>query len=282
MQNRLLIIDGHNLLFQMFFGLPTKITGKDNKPINAVLGFVGGTIKLINMLNPTHIIAIFDGEHENERTEILPEYKANRTDYSLIENEEDNPFSQLDNIYSALQFMGIKYYETVGYEADDLISSYVSLCKNDYEIYISSFDSDFFQLIDENVFTVRYRGKSSVICDRNYIKDKFGISPEQYADFKSLTGDTADNIKGASQVGPKTASSLLNEFQTLENVLENAENITKPSVRNSILQSKELLRNNYKLIKLGNNAEISLSPEKLAFAECQLKTMDILFGIGIK
>ena len=99
------------------------------------------------------------------------------------------------------------------------------------EVIISSFDSDFFQLITDNVSVLRYRGDKTVICTPDYIEEKYGIFPSQYADFKSLTGDTADNIKGADRIGPKTAAYLLNEFGTLDNILANAEKIEKPFIK---------------------------------------------------
>lgn len=103
---KLLIIDGHNLLFQMFFGMPSRIINKDGKAIQGTLGFVGALIKIIKMTAPTHLAVLFDGEHENDRVELNAEYKANRTDYSTVA-EEDNPFSQLADIYSALDFLWV-------------------------------------------------------------------------------------------------------------------------------------------------------------------------------
>ena len=90
----LLIVDGHNLLFQMFFGMPSRIVNEDGKAIHGVMGFVGAFIKIIKMTKATHIIVVFDGEHENERAELSPDYKANRIDYSDIP-EDENPFHSL-------------------------------------------------------------------------------------------------------------------------------------------------------------------------------------------
>ncbi len=99
--NRLLIVDGSNLLFQMFFGMPSRITNSKGKAIQGTLGFVGALLKIIRRSEPTHIAVLFDGEHENERAELYAEYKANRVDYSQI-SEEDSPFSQLSDVYTRL------------------------------------------------------------------------------------------------------------------------------------------------------------------------------------
>lgn len=206
---KLLIIDGHNLLWQMFCGMPSRIMNEDGKAIHGTMGFIGALIRVRKMTEPTHIIVLFDGEHKNDRTELSADYKANRTDYSAISDDE-NPFSQqLEDVYTALDFMKIKHMEVTEFvEADDVISSYIHVYGKEMQIVISSSDSDFFQLIDDNVSILRYRGDNTVICDIKYIQNKYGVLPEQYADFKSLTGDNSDNIKGAEKVGIKTAAAF--------------------------------------------------------------------------
>lgn len=158
------------------------------KPFKEHWGFVGALLKIIRMTDPTHIVVLFDGEHENDRTNLDHEYKANRTDCSQV-SEEENTFSQLSDVYAALDYL---------------------------HIVISSFDRDFFQLITDNMSVLRYRGDKTTVCTPDYIRNKLGIEPEQYVDFKSLTSDTADNIKEADKVGSKTAALLLNEFGSLE------------------------------------------------------------------
>ena len=279
--NRLLIVDGHNLLFQMFYGMPARIVNDQGKSIQGTLGFVGALLKIIRKVEPTHITVLFDGEHENNRSSLNPDYKANRIDYSETP-EEENPFSQLNDVYTALDYLGIKHAETTTCEADDLIAGYALSYGQETEIIISSFDSDFFQLITDHVSILRYRGKDTVICTPEYIKEKYGITPTQYADFKSLTGDTADNIRGADKIGLKTAASLLNEFGTLENILVNAENIKKPSVKESIIRNTERLKMNYKIIKLENTVPLPFSLDELIYAYSGITTNEALRGIGLK
>ncbi len=149
-------------------------------------------------------------------------------------------------------------------------------------IVISSFDSDFFQLINDNVKILRYRGKNTVICDTTYVKEKLNITPHQYADFKSLTGDNADNIKGADKVGPKTAALLLHEFGDLESILANAESITKPTIQKSILNNTIRLRNNYKLIKLDAKAALPFHKKVLKYDYSGITTNEVLSGIGLR
>lgn len=279
--NTLLIIDGSNLLFQMFFGMPARIINKDGKAIQGTLGFVGALLKIIRMTEPTHIVALFDGEHENDRAELNADYKANRVDYSETP-EDETPFSQLPDIYTALDFLGIRHIETTDCETDDVVAGYALSLGEKMQIVISSFDSDFFQLITDNVSILRYRGEKTVICNTEYIQNKLGILPSQYADFKSLTGDSSDNIKGADKVGPKTAAQLIDQFGNLENVLAGADEIVKPSVRESIQRNTDRLRTNYRLINLDNRACLPFEIEELEYRYSGITTTEVLKGIGLR
>ena len=288
-RKKLLIVDGHNLLFQMFFGMPNRIVNQEGKAIQGVIGFVGALNKIITQVEPTHVVVLFDGEHENARRELLPEYKDNREDYSEVA-EEENPFLQLPDIYKALDEMGIKHCETEDVETDDVIASYVyryaetNVCDDENEeidIVISSWDSDFFQLISDKVRILRYRGKCTTICDMAYLAEKFDITPEVYADFNSLVGDGADNIKGARGMGPKTASALLKQFQSLHEILERAEEIEKKKVRETILAERKRLEINYQIIKLNDKAKLPFALEELEYQAADKKTNEILRAIQL-
>ncbi len=279
--NRLLLVDGHCLLFQMFYGMPARILGKDGRPFQGTLGFVGAMRKILAMTDPTHVAVIFDGETHNPRTDLDADYKANREDFSLVA-DEDNPFSQLPDIYRALDFMGIAHTETADCETDDVLAAYAKTHGADTEIVICSQDSDFFQLITDNVSVLRYRGEKSVICDTAFMHEKFGIAPAQYAFFKSLTGDGSDNIKGIPGVGPKTAAALVNQFGTIENLLEHSENIPKPKLRESVKQNADRLRLNQKLITLDGCAAIPFLPEQMPFHGQSFTTNEVLEGIGLR
>lgn len=279
--NRFLIVDGSNLLFQMFFGMPARIVNSRGKAIQGTLGFVGALLKILRRIKPDCTVVIFDGEHENSRLSLDPEYKSNRPDYSELP-EEETPFSQLGDIKAALDYMGIRHLETTSCEADDLIASYALSAGEHMEVIISSWDSDFFQLLSPTVSVLRYRGEKTLLCTPEYLREKLQIAPEQYADFKSLTGDTADHIRGADKIGPKTAAQLLHEFGTLERLLAHAERIQKPSVRESVLQSRERLQTNYRLIKLGNTVPLPLPLSEFKSPGRELTTNEVLAGIHLK
>ena len=283
-EEKLLLVDGHNLLFQMFYGMPARIINQDGRAIQGTLGFVGALLKIIRRVQPSHVAVIFDGEHENQRRDLSEDYKANRPDYSKVP-EEENPFSQLPDVYRALQYLEIPYWETREYETDDEIAAYVYACampEDGRQIVISSFDSDFFQLIAENVSVLRYRGEKTVLCDVAYIREKLGIEPSQYAEYKALTGDKADNIAGIRGVGAKTAAELMRQFGSLEELLAHRDEIRKPSLQKVLLEEEERLRRNYQLIRLDGGAPISRQLEELVWQDCGLTTTEVLRGIGLK
>ena len=277
----ILIVDGSNLLFQMFYGMPARIVNAEGKPIQGTVGFVGALLKIIRRLQPTCVAVLFDGACENTRRELDENYKANREDYSQMP-EEETPFCQLADIYAALDHMGICHRETTDCEADDWIAGYALGYGKEHRVTILSQDSDFFQLIGDKVQVLRYRGENSVLCDRAYIREKLGIEPEQYADFKSMTGDTADNIRGADKIGPKTGALLLRQFGSLEGILRATEQVTKPSIRDSLERNAARLRTNYQLICLHSRAELPFPLEQMAFCDTGETSTQVLRAIGVK
>lgn len=277
----ILLVDGSNLLFQMFYGMPARITNSQGRPIHGTLGFMGALLKVIRALRPTCVAVVFDGENENGRKLIDENYKANREDYSTMA-EGDTPFCQLPDIYAALDYLGICHRETTDCEADDWIAGYALGYGGEHRITILSQDSDFFQLIGEHVQVLRYRGKNSLLCGPDYIQQKLSIRPEQYADFKAMTGDTADNIRGADKIGPKTASALLNRFATLEEILRNTELVAKPSVRRSLEENAKRLRINYELICLRGTPKLPFTLEEMAWEDTGETSTQVLAAIGVK
>ena len=278
---KLLLVDGHCLLFQMFYGMPARIIGKNGKAIQGTLGFVGAIRKMIAMTKPTHVAVIFDSETHNPRTDLDPNYKANREDYSETD-EQDNPFSQLPDIYKALDVMGIAHTEAIGCETDDVLAAYAKKYKTDTHIIICSQDSDFFQLICDRVSVLRYRGDRSVVCDKEYIHSKLGIRPEQYADFKSLIGDGSDHIKGIPGIGPKTAAALMGQFGSLEALFAHPDQITKQRIFDSIMQNLDRLRLNRRLITLDDSAPLPFEMDALVYRDCEMTTSEILSILGLR
>ncbi len=277
----LLLIDGSNLLFQMFYGMPSRIFNKDGKPIHGTLGFVGALLKIIRLTKPTHVAVLFDGEHHNERKDMDENYKANRPDYSQMA-EEETPFSQLPDIYRALDYLQIRHTETTVCETDDVIASYAIEYGKQMQVIISSFDRDFFQLITKNVCVLRYRGDKTQICDEEYVLQKIGVAPSLYADYKCLVGDTADNVKGLAGIGQKTAAKLVNTYGCIANILEKTDEIKQAGMRSSLKNAQERLLVNQSLIRLNGGACMPFSLDELRFTDKQVTTTETLKAIGVK
>jgi len=279
--DRLMIVDGSNLLFQMFYGMPARIINAQGRAIQGTLGFEGALLKMVRMVQPTHIAVLFDGEYVSSRTELAPDYKGNRADYSQMA-EEDTPFSQLPDIFAALDCLEICHRETSVCEADDWIAGYAKRYGTELEVIIVSQDSDFFQLITDHVQILRYRGEKTLRCDAEYIREKLAIAPKQYAAFKSLTGDTADNICGVNGIGPKTAAALMEQFGDLDTLLAGADEIRRPSIRKAVQENTERIRRNYRLICLEGEGNLPFTLEEMRWHYSGMTTTEVLKKIGVR
>ena len=274
-----LLVDGSNLLFQMFYGMPARIPGPDGRPIQGTLGFVGALLKMIRMVQPTHVGVFFDGECENPRKALDGDYKANRPDWSEVP-EEELPFSQLPDIYAALDHLGICHRETDCCETDDWMAAYAKALTG--ETVLASFDSDYFQLLSDRLSVLRYRGKESRIWTPETLKAKMGVTPEQYAWFKAMTGDSSDNVPGVPGIGPKTAALLTAQFDSLEAMLANTEAIARPAIRKAVEANRERLLKSYALIRLPGTEPLPFSPEALRWQDKSRTTMEVLAAIGLR
>lgn len=270
---KVVLVDGHNLLFRMFFGIPSSIKNSKGNEIKGLVGFIGSIKKIISEFNPYSLVVVFDSETSRDNNLIFDdEYKADRLDYTdLI----DNPFSQLPLIQKALDYLNIFNIEVSFNEADDYIASIVKNNK-DFEYIIVSTDSDFIQLVDKNTKLYVPRGKNSVLYDENKVFEKYGIFPCKYVLYKSLIGDKSDNISGVKGIGNKTAENIL-KFDSIEHYnLENNGRISK-----LLEENKTKIEKNIKLITLNDGISTDeVKFEKLNSEVLNLKTYEIIDRIG--
>ena len=219
MRKSMLIVDGHYFLFRSY-GVPFKFYSKPNKvPLHVLTTYLKLLRLAIKTAGSDHgiqkIIVIFDSQQDNQRQSLDSNYKSNRQqDYS---SETDSPFHHYPLVRQLLEHLEIANYETRGGEADDLIASIAERYKSEFNIYIASNDSDFYQLVDESVKIVRLKTKGVVqIISEESIVNQLGITPSQYVLWKSLVGDRADNIAGIKGIGPKKATAFLNGLLKLD------------------------------------------------------------------
>ncbi len=272
MQNKLLLIDGQNLLFQMFYGMPAKITGKNGQNIEGVWGFTKAILNMSEMIHPTHILVIFDGAHTLD-------HKMNFYRKCFMEEpeEEKNPYEILEDIKRVLEELHIAFFETKKeYKINDYMKEYVKRYEKNSEIVISSWDYDFIELVSNHVSLLTYKGKSSSLYTPEKVLAKWKIKPEYFADYKALVGDDSSHIAGIPRVGPKMATTLIKDFGHVEDILKNIAAIPKENVRLTLDIFQKDLMNNIKLIRLEGSHEIPITLEELKWEDFQMKTKDVL------
>ena len=253
-----LLIDGHYLMFRSWFGIPNPMINNKGLEVRAIYGFFNTAFKLLNTFNPTHIAFIFDPKGPTFRNELYTEYKANRS-----ETPEELK-KQLEIITTKLPSTNIKSITVENYEADDVLGTIgKKLGDEKTKILIYSGDSDLHQLVDENIHIITTSKNGEIIeYNKSMISEVYdGLTPSQIVDFKSLTGDTSDNIPGIPGVGKKTAIKLLNEYKTLDSLSKNLDLIKQEKLKNNLLnnfnnsiKAKELIQINLKApIKISLN-----------------------------
>lgn len=222
MKKKLLLLDGHSLAYRAFFALPVEnFATSTGQHTNAIYGFASMIINLIRDEKPTHIATAFDVSRKTFRSEKFPEYKANRA------STPDEFRSQISYINELLDAFQIPHFELEGYEADDVIATFVEKFKSAGEIVICSGDRDSFQLVTDGV-TVLYPKKGVTELARmtpEAVFEKYGLSPAQYPDFAALRGDPSDNLPSIPGVGEKTATKWIQEYGSLKELVARVDSV---------------------------------------------------------
>lgn len=239
---RLIIIDISNFIFRAFYAIRPLHT-PEGTPVNAVYGVLSMLHNMIMSHKPTHILIARDTKEGSFRNDIYPEYKANRSE------PPDDLKPQFELVDELVKVLGLCEIKEPGYEADDIIGSVATQWKNDFdEILIASGDKDLMQFVDGPVKMLDTM--KDKIYEREDVKDKMGVYPEQIMDYLSLIGDSSDNIPGVPGIGPKGAQSLLEDFKNLENVLANVENVKNKRAQTALMANKDKAILSKQLVKI--------------------------------
>ena len=245
------VIDCFSLIYQVFFGMPP-MTGPAGQPINAIYGFVRDIADLLQRKTPTHIIAVFDAPGDVFRHELYPAYKENR------DPMPDDLRDQIPPIKRMLAAMGIRCLELVGFEADDIMATLAEQSDvRGNKCFLVTSDKDCRQLLSDNVQMYNIRKDS--YFDAGDLHDVWGVRPDQVVDFQSLVGDSVDNVPGVKQIGAKTATALLQEFGTLEDVLDNAQTLKAKNRRENLMNGREDAMLSRELVRLDRNVPIEFT-----------------------
>jgi DNA polymerase-1 len=271
---RLLLIDGHSMAYRAFFALPSEnFTTAHGQHTNAIYGFATMLISLLKDEKPTHVAVAFDVSRKTFRSEIFPEYKANRA------KTPDEFRSQMSYLHELVKGFGISQFELEGFEADDIIATITKRAeKEGAEVLICTGDRDSFQLVTKQT-TVLYpkRGVSEMArMTPDAVQEKYGMSPEQYPDFAALRGDPSDNLPSIPGVGEKTASKWVIEYGSLVQLLEQAEKVGG-KVGEALRANIDNVKRNRELTQLIHDAPMEFTIDALAWSGVTESDLSQLF-----
>lgn len=254
MKAPLILIDASSYFFRAFHALPP-LTNSKGQPTGAVYGVANMIKKLIKDYQPTELAVVFDAKGKTFRDEWYPEYKAHRPPMPQELSSQFQPLIEL------LQAMGFPLLIIEGVEADDVIGTLARLAtERCIPVVISTGDKDMAQLVNEHVTLINTMSNYSM--DIAGVKEKFGVTPEQIIDYLTLIGDTVDNVPGVTKCGPKTAVKWLAEYQTLENLIQNADDIGG-KIGEYLRASIPQLPLSKKLVTIKTDVELPLSLDEL-------------------
>ncbi|MDE6035260.1 MAG: DNA polymerase I [Ruminococcus sp.] len=212
---KLFAIDGNSILHRAFYGVKTALSNKNGVPTNAVFGFMNIYLKNLNAVNPDAVAVAFDRSEPTFRHNAVGTYKANR------HGMPDELATQLKITKKILSLMGVKVIDYAGYEADDILGTLARTCsENGDQCIILTGDRDSLQLVDENVTVMLITNRETIGYTPEKFVEDYGFQPVNIIDLKALMGDSSDNISGVAGIGEKTATALIKEFTTLENLYE--------------------------------------------------------------
>ena len=265
----LVLIDGSSYLYRAYHALPS-LTTSQGEPSGALHGVLTMILKLLREEQSEHVAVVFDAPGKTFRDELYPEYKANRPPMP------DELRSQVQPILDAVSAMGLPLLRVSGVEADDVIGT---LCKQasdeGLQVLVSTGDKDLAQLVNDNVTLINTMNDARL--DRDGVKAKFDVLPEQIIDYLALVGDTSDNIPGVPKVGAKTAAKWLNLYDSADGVVKNATDI-KGKVGESLRENVEQLNLSRELATIRDDLELEVSIADLVPSAADMKSLRELYG----
>ncbi len=270
---KLLLIDGHSMAYRAYFALPVEnFTTAMGQHTNAIYGFATMLISLIKEEKPTHVAVAFDVSRKTFRSEIFPEYKANRA------STPDEFRSQMSYLHEFIESCGLQHYQLEGYEADDLIATMAKKAELEgFETLICTGDRDSFQLVNEKT-TVLYpkRGVSDLArMTPEAVQEKYLMTPDQYPDFAALRGDPSDNLPSIPGVGEKTAAKWIVEYGSLKDLLSQVDTVGG-KVGQALRDNIDNVIRNRELTQLVHDAPFDFDLASMEFKGVDLDKLDPL------
>ena len=268
-KERLFIIDGMAQIYRAHFAMITNpLTTKDGKHTSVIYGFLNMLFKIIRDEKPDYLVIAMDSKSKTFRHDLFADYKANR------QKMPDEISYQIPILKEIINYLGVELIEKPGYEADDIMGSLSKIAESiDIESYIVSGDKDMLQMVNENiiVYSPGNRFKPTTKFQKDNVKEKMGVYPNRVIDLLSLIGDSSDNIPGVRGVGPKTAIRLIEEFDNIENILNNVDNIKNERIKNLIKDNIDDLILSKELVTIKSDMDINFSKDDYKFIQIKDK-----------
>ncbi|MDO8530365.1 MAG: 5'-3' exonuclease H3TH domain-containing protein [bacterium] len=275
-EKKLIIIDGHSLLYRAFHALPP-LSNSKGQMTNAVYGFLLILFKAMKDLEANYVVACFDTKKPTFRHEQFKEYKAHRAPMP------EGISSQIPMMKMVLEALSVPQFEKEGFEADDLVATIAQKAKAGADVYILSGDLDNLQLVDEKtkVYTLGKGIKDTVVYDKARVVERFGVEPVQMNDFKALTGDNSDNIPGVPGIGKTTAADLIQKFGSIENLYAEIATDTavlRPKVKEALKENKDKAFLSLQLVKTDKSVDMEFNLDDCKFNNFDRQKVKEIFG----
>ena len=257
-QGRIVLVDGNSVLYRSFYAIKTPLTNDEGIPTNAIYGFTRLLRKILADENPDLAAVMFDAGGETFRHKMYTEYKANRPPVP-DELVQQFPYSR-----AVCTVLGLSILEAPGVEADDLIGTLaLQAVERGYSVCVVSSDKDFLQLVSDDIAVVHPDLETRY--DRQAVKKKFGVDPEQVVDVLGLMGDSSDNVPGVRGIGEKGATKLISEWGSIENLLEHVEELTARRQRELLQEQREQALLSKQLVTLATDIDLDVNLENLEY-----------------
>ena len=248
------------------------LSTKDGRPTNAVYGFLATLNKLLKEKKPEYLAVAYDAKGPGFRHEMFPEYKANRPPMP------EDLIAQQEPIRKLVEALGLPSMEIQGLEADDIIATLCRRAREDgYQVVIVSADKDFYQLLSNDVAMYDPNPKRESAMDVAALKEKLGLTPEEFLEAQGLMGDSTDNIPGVPGVGEKTAAKLIGEYHNLENLYEHVDDIKQKKLKENLIEFKQSAFLSRDLARLKTDADLDVRTDGLTIKEPDVETLKELY-----
>jgi DNA polymerase-1 len=256
---KLYLIDGNSQVYRAFFAI-RGLTDSKGKPTNAIYGFTNMLLKIIREKKPDAVAVSFDTPHPTERHALFRDYKVHRPE------TPDELSRQFPHVKRMIRAFGIEIFEEPGYEADDVLATLAERASAEgAEVYIVTGDKDMFQLLTDSVKV--YDPMKDRVIDEGYVREKLGVPPKRVVEFMALVGDPTDNIPGVKGIGEKTASQLLREFDSLDELMAHPERIKRERTRKLVSEGIEDIKMSRELARINRSVPLEVELGDLRLRE---------------